>query len=75
MLINSARDLSEAEALLVISALMLIAEVDKEKNWKMISAPRIMKALVSGLVAQVIVDGGNSFNIMQHQIKIMQVQR
>ncbi|KAH0792015.1 hypothetical protein GPJ56_004090 [Histomonas meleagridis] len=73
LLINSARDLSEAAALLIISAEILIAGEDKEANWKVISAARIVKASVSGLVAQVLVDGGDPENIMQQQIKVVQI--
>ena len=73
LLINSSQELSKAAALLLIAAEILINCEDDEADFKVIAAARIVKASVSALVAQVLVDGGDPENIMQQQIKIVQI--
>jgi hypothetical protein len=69
LIIRCAQELSEAAALLLIVAELLIAGNDEEASFKVVTAARIIKASVSSLVAQVLVKGGDSEGIMNEHVK------
>jgi hypothetical protein len=69
LLIRSAQELSEAAALLLMCAEILIAGKESQATWKVITAARIIKASVSSMVAQVLVKGGDQEGIMSEHVK------
>ena len=63
-LIKVAQDLSESAELLLIVAEILIHGEEKEAEYKVIAAAKIIKASISSLVTQVLANGGDSEGIM-----------
>jgi len=70
-LIKSAQDLSEAAELLLICAEIIVKGEEKDSEFKVISAARIIKASVSALVAQVLVKGGDNEGIMNKHVRVV----
>jgi hypothetical protein len=71
LIIRCAQELSEAAALLLIVAEILIGGQDNDAHFKVITAARIIKASVSSLVAQVLVKGGDPQGIMNQNVRIV----
>ncbi|KAH0803594.1 uncharacterized protein GO595_003559 [Histomonas meleagridis] len=68
-LIRAAQDLSEAAELLLICAEILVTGSEKDAEFKVIAASRIIKASIAALVSQVLVKGGDSEGIMSKHVK------
>lgn len=70
MMMNSAQDLTEAAGLIMVAAEMLIkGTAGEDPEFKVIAAARIVKGSVAQLVAQVLVQGGDSEGIMNMHVK------
>jgi hypothetical protein len=69
LIIRCAQDLSEAAALLLIVAEILIRGHDDDACFKVVTAARIIKASVSSLVAQVLAKGGDEQGIMNQHVR------
>jgi hypothetical protein len=71
LIIRCAQDLSEAAALLLIVAEILIRGRDDVACFKVVTAARIIKASVSSLVAQVLAKGGDEQGVMSEHVKVV----
>ena len=69
LLIRSAKELSDAAALLIFSAEIVMNGVNEESIFKVIAAAKIVKASVCALVAQVLVKGGDPQQIMDRHVR------
>jgi len=69
LLIKSAQDLSEAAQLLIICAEIVVSNQEPEPEYKVIAASKIIRATVSSLVAQVLVQGGDPEGIMNTHVR------
>ena len=68
-LIRAAQDLSEAAELILICAEILVGGTEKDAEFKVIAASRIIKASIAALVSQVLAKGGDSEGIMSRNVK------
>ena len=71
LLIKCAQELAESAELLMISAEIVITKSEEDPEFKVISAARIVKASVSSLVAQLLVNGPDKEGIMNDHVKIV----
>lgn len=69
LLIRSAKELSDAAALLIFAAEIVLNGFDEESVFKVIAAAKIVKASVCALVAQVLVKGGDPEQIMDRHVR------
>ena len=74
MLISLAQELSDDAGLILICAEMLIkGDAGEDPEFKVIAAAKIVKATVSQLVAQVLVQGGDPEGIMNQHVKTVRI--
>ena len=71
LLIKCAQELAESAELLMISAEIVITKSEEDPEFKVISAARIVKASVSSLVAQLLLNGPDKEGIMNDHVKIV----
>ncbi|KAH0787651.1 hypothetical protein GPJ56_008446 [Histomonas meleagridis] len=69
LIIKVAQDLSESAELLLITAEILIQGTEKEAEYKVVTAAKIIKASISSLVTQVLANGGDSEGIMNNYVR------
>ncbi|OHT00338.1 hypothetical protein TRFO_08008 [Tritrichomonas foetus] len=69
LLIRSAKELSDAAALLIFAAEVVVHAENEVAVFKVIAAAKIVKASVCALVAQVLVKGGDPEQIMDKHVK------
>lgn len=74
MLISLAQELSDDAGLILMCAEMLIkGDAGEDPEFKVIAAAKIVKATVSQLVAQVLVQGGDPEGIMNQHVKTVRI--
>jgi hypothetical protein len=74
MLISLAQELSDDAGLILICAEMLIkGDAGEDPEFKVIAAAKIVKATVSQLVAQVLVQGGDPEGIMNQHVRTVRI--